>query len=616
MNRSAIRSALEATVVIAMCAAIGGSLGPQLLQLGGVSPYLTANTETERFEAALRVVAESAAEPVDVEDAVYDGAIPGMLGLLDPHSQFFDPDDFERLREEQRGSYAGVGMQIRSFRGHTIVDFPFPNTPAFDAGLRPGDSIDRIDGVPTSGYTVEQVADSVRGRVGTTVQLSVSREESEQQLDVEVRRARIDRPTVPLAFALQPGLGYVKITSFGETTANEIDDALSALEAGGLSGLVLDLRDNNGGLLNAGVHVAGRFLDRGAVVVAHRGRNSAERLYRSKSGRSGSKYPMTVLVNCRSASAAEIVAGALQDHDRALIVGENTFGKGLVQSVFQSPRSTGVVLTTARYYTPSGRLIQRPYDSGDLAQYYAGPCSDDFAPEPNEVKLTDAGRPVYGGAGITPDVRLPDEQYDDFQSFLINARAVERFASRIADEVTEGWEPDDSVYERFQQFVQNERLTVEADAFARHHGFIRRMLMTASYTAAFNVDEGARVERADGSGRPPSRGADLRGGEAAGRPRGRAVSGGGPARRRNRAALKHRQQARQRLGGGAHQNPQHVQHVELCPAVGDEEGGATDSSQGCALASRWTSAATSEATRGMSWKERRSARPTSFGSSA
>lgn len=493
MSYPATRPVLGAVVLVALSALAGERFGPTLREWGGIDSHSTAAEQTERLAHALRIASQFAAEPVDLEEAVYDGAIPGMLGRLDPHSQFFDPQDFERLREEQRGSYAGVGMQIRSFRGAVIVDFPFPQTPAFEAGLRPGDRINSIDGVSTEGYSINEVAETVRGRVGTTVRLSLTREESEREFDVDVLRARIDRPTVPLAFELESGVGYIKITSFGETTSDEVDRALEDLEANGLRGLVLDLRDNNGGLLNAGVHVAGRFLDRGSVVVEHRGRNSALKQYRARSGRRGEKYPMTVLVNCRSASASEIVAGALQDHDRALIVGETTFGKGLVQSVFQGPRSTGVVLTTARYSTPSGRLIQRPYSDGDIAHYYSDPCSDDFAPQPTEVRTTGAGRPVYGGAGISPDVRLPRESLDEFQDYLVRARAFERYAARIAEEVGPDWEPGADDYARFRNFVEQERIAPGGDEYERHAGFIRRMMMTAAYTAAIDVDEGARV---------------------------------------------------------------------------------------------------------------------------
>jgi len=486
-------SGLTAVLVIGLGAAVGDRFGEQLGRFGGVSIGPAAYTEAERFQRTLDIIAENLSDPVDRADSVYEGAVPGMLTVLDPHSQFFDPKDFTALREEQRGSYAGVGMQIRSFREQTIVDFPFPNTPAFQRGIRPGDVIERIDDQTTEDLSVEQVADAVRGPEGSTVHLTLTRQNLESSIEVDLVRANIPRPTIPLAFEIEPGIGYVKITSFGETTSNELDLALDSLDEERLSGMILDLRDNSGGLLTAGVHVAGRFLDQGATVVSHRGRRSSERKYSAQEGRRGPLYPMTVLVNCRSASASEIVAGALQDHDRALVAGAGTFGKGLVQSVFEMPQDTGMVLTTARYYTPSGRLIQRSYEDADLVRYYADPCSDGYTPEPNEVKLTDSGRRVYGGAGITPDVPLVGSKLDAFQTNLVGSRTFERFAATIIDEILPGWDPDDDVFERFERFVQAGSLTVEEGEFTRQRGFIRRMLRTAAYTAAFDVDQGARV---------------------------------------------------------------------------------------------------------------------------
>ena len=486
-------SGLTAVLVIGLGAAVGDRFGDQLGRFGGVAVGPAAYTETERFERALDVIAQNLADPFDPAESVYEGAVPGMLTVLDPHSQFFDPKDFSALREEQRGSYAGVGMQIRSFRERTIVDFPFPNTPAFQRGIRPGDVIQKIDDIPTADLDVEQVADAVRGPEGSTVHLTLARQGLESEIEVDLVRASIPRPTIPLAFEIEPGIGYVKITSFGETTSNELDLALESLDEQNLSGMILDLRDNSGGLLTAGVHVAGRFLDEGARVVSHRGRRSSERAYSTQEGRRGRLYPMTVLVNCRSASASEIVAGALQDHDRALVAGAGTFGKGLVQSVFEMPQDTGMVLTTARYYTPSGRLIQRSYEDADLIRYYADPCSEGYEPEPNEVKLTDAGRRVYGGAGITPDVPLVGSKLDGFQANLVGARAFDRFAATIIDEILPGWDPDDEVFDRFERFVQGESISVAEGEFTRQRGFIRRMLRTAAYTAAFDVDQGARV---------------------------------------------------------------------------------------------------------------------------
>jgi carboxyl-terminal processing protease len=491
MQSRTLRPALILALV-AGSAWIGGHYGDALGRLGRVAGRAQTAGQTARFQRAVEVIGGNLAEAPDIEDAVYKGAIPGMLARLDPHSQFYDPVQFERLREEQQGSYAGVGMQIREFRGQTIVDFPFPATPAFRAGIKPGDVILGIDGISTDGYTVEDVAHDVRGLQGTTVRLGLGR--GDGRLEIDLLRDSIPRPTIPLAFELGPGVGYLKITSFGETTADELDAVLNHLESRSLRGLVLDLRDNHGGLLTAGVHVAGRFLPEGAPVVSHRGIHSAERRYTVQFGSAGRVYPMAVLVNCRSASASEIVAGALQDHDRALVVGSNTFGKGLVQSVYPTPENTAVVLTTARYYTPSGRLIQRDYDGVAAEDYYGDPCSEDFQPERSDARLTGGGRTVYGGGGVTPDFVLPPEPVDLFLRQLVNARSFERFAETVdPSSVTEDWKPGGDTISAFLSFAALEGIFAEPDVLEADMPEIRRSLRTHVLTAAFDVDAGARV---------------------------------------------------------------------------------------------------------------------------
>ncbi len=480
-------------VLIAASAWIGGRYGDTLGRLGRVAGRAQTADQTERFKSALQRVEARLAERPDVEEAIYKGAIPGMLARLDPHSQFYDPEQFARLLEEQQGSYAGVGMQIREFRERTIVDFPFPGTPAFRAGLKPGDVIATIDGDSTDDYSVEDVARTVRGQRGTTVQLGLER--GERRFSVDLQRDNIPRPTIPLAFELQPGIGYVKITSFGETTPEELDAALAKLDSRSLRGFILDLRDNHGGLLTAGVHVTGRFLPKGTTVVWHQGVNSPKRTYPVRYGDAGRQFPMTVLVNCRSASASEIVAGALQDHDRALVVGSNTFGKGLVQSVYPTPSDTAVVLTTARYYTPSGRLIQRAYDGVSAEQYYGDPCSEDFEPSRSDLRLTDAGRTVYGGGGITPDVRLAREPYDPLLRRLAAERSFERFAATLPlDSISRDWRPSAETIEEFLAFAAADGVVfADQQEIDSRLPELRRRLRTHVFTAAFDVDAGARV---------------------------------------------------------------------------------------------------------------------------
>jgi len=496
MKRDAI-SLTAAFVVVTICAVVGAQYGEWFGRAGGVAQGDQIVERSRQFQRVLGLLSEYYAEPFESDDAIYNGAIPAMLERLDPHSQFFSPEQFERLREEQRGSYAGVGMQIRMFQGRTIVDFPFPDTPAHEAGVRPGDWIAKVDGTSTDDFSVEEVARSVRGRSGTKVRLSLYRSGVERPVEVELVRGEIHRPTVPLAFFVRPGVGYLRVSSFGETTSEELDTALEAFKSKGLEGLILDLRGNHGGLLSAGVHMAARFLPRGVPVVSHSGRASRERRYDADRGANLSPYPMTVLVDCQSASASEIVAGALQDHDRALIVGSNTFGKGLVQSVFTLPGSSGMVLTTARYYTPSGRLIQRRYDDVSLAEYYGDPCSEGYRPDRSEVRSTTHGRPVYGGGGVTPDVLFTRSDGDPFERSLIVSRVFERFAQRFALEhpkLPEGWRPDEPVYEDLERFLQSERIEVEEDLLESRRQLVERRLKAAVYTAVWDHDEGLRVD--------------------------------------------------------------------------------------------------------------------------
>ena len=496
MSRNALRP-LVAVALVAAAAWFGGRYGDELGRIGRVAGRAQTADQTARFRDALSLVEMNLAERPDIEDAIYKGAIPGMLARLDPHSQFYDPDQFERLREEQAGSYAGVGMQIREFRGETIVDFPFPATPAFRAGVKPGDVIRTIDGISTEGYGVDDVADDVRGPEGTTVRLGLERAEREA-IEVDLERANIPRPTIPLAFELKPGVGYLKITSFGETTAEELDRALADLGSQTMRGLVLDLRDNHGGLLTAGVYVAGRFLEEGASVVSHRGLHSTARSYAAEQGRTGPQYPMTVLVNCRSASASEIVAGALQDHDRALVVGSNTFGKGLVQSVYPLPSNSAVVLTTARYYTPTGRLIQRDYDGVAAEDYYGDPCMADFQPDHSDARLTDSGRTVYGGGGVSPDVPLTTDSDDAFLRQLAGERTFERFAQTVdVSRIERSWRPTETVVSAFLSFAALEGIAAEPEILERNMTEIRRRLRAHILTTAFDIDVGARADAED-----------------------------------------------------------------------------------------------------------------------
>src|SRR5690242_8103322 len=401
MLRSSRRSLFLVSFIILGC----GFLGLLYGQKAGTAPPSgdgDIRDSLRSFNQIYAVVEQNYAEPVNPDKAIYNGAIPGMLHALDPHSNFFDPKSYSLLREEQRGKYYGVGMTVGPRNNKIIVIAPFVGTPAYRAGIRPGDIITAVDGKPTDNMSTTDVAELLKGPRGTTVRITILREGTEKPIDFSVIRDEIPRYSVDLHFLIKPGIGYMHVSQFQETTDHEVGEALEGF--GQINGLVLDLRQNPGGLLSEGVGVADKFLKKGQVIVSHHGRSSPEKVYRASHG-STQNFPVVVLVNRGTASAAEIVAGAIQDHDRGLILGENTFGKGLVQTVYPLSENTGLALTTAKYYTPSGRLIQRDYTGVSLYAYYYNHDADSNNGN-REVKLTDSGRTVYGGGGITPDVKI------------------------------------------------------------------------------------------------------------------------------------------------------------------------------------------------------------------
>ena len=495
MMRSA-RSLLVMAAVIGACAILGGLYGLRIGTNGNFIQMAPINGDLHLARQATRLIEQRFVDEVQWDDAIYQGAIPGMLATLDPHSAFLDTENFLAMREQERGSYAGVGVQIINFGNQTIVDFPFPETPAFQAGIRPGDVIEMVDGSPVDRLPLDEVAGRLKGPAGTNVGLKLSREGSERWIEVDLVRHVIPRPTIPTRLLFEDGTAYLHLTSFGERTPDELEEALASMESQGMTGLVLDLRGNKGGLLSAGVRVASHFLEPGQSVVSHRGRASPERYYRAESENPDLDYPIVVLVNCSTASASEIVAGALQDHDRALIAGSDTFGKGLVQSVFALPESTGMVLTTARYYSPSGRLIQRPYASVALNEYFSEPCSEQYRPQQGTVRLTDSGRKVYEFGGIAPDVEIKDRRRTALQRLVSRRRAVERFVSRLRSRgyaMLKGETPSPDMLADLLAFMERLGISPGLQLSLEDRQFLMRSLVIHLHVSYFDYDEGQRV---------------------------------------------------------------------------------------------------------------------------
>src|SRR5438067_1533611 len=411
-------------LMLMISAVLGGVLG------GQVRATTTAEEDTDQsiklFSNLLGLVEENYATEVDPDKAVY-GAIDGMLRTLDPHSKFFDPKAFTSLREDQRGKYYGLGITVTTRFGKvTVVSPPFLGSPEEKVGLRVGDVIGHVNGEPTQGMDLNEVVSKLKGPRGTAVKIRVVRPGVEEPIEMSPIRDEIAKFTINNSYMLRPRVGYIKLESFAETTGQELRDSLRKLDVKNMDGLVFDLRGNPGGLLQEAIEVCETFLQKGQLIVETRGRTrGSNKQYASQKLNPDNTFPLVVLINPSSASASEIVSGALQDHDRGLIVGQTSFGKGLVQSVYPLTKNAGLALTTQKWYTPSGRLIQRDYSQISQFDYYnhreTAPAKKD------DIKHSDTGRIVYGGGGITPDYVVEEPKITEFQTLLASKYAVYTF---------------------------------------------------------------------------------------------------------------------------------------------------------------------------------------------
>ncbi|HZM97757.1 MAG TPA: S41 family peptidase [Pyrinomonadaceae bacterium] len=367
------------------------------------------------FDEALKMIQEQYVDGKKLNyNDVYKSSIIGMLRSLDPHSNYYDREEFDELKTDQRSEYFGIGASIQTYvrgdQADTYITATFDGSPASRAGLRYGDRIVEVDGVKMTGKPSLEVRDKIRGPRGSTVRLTLERAANLKLEKVDIVRDAVPQPSIPDAYMLKPGVGYIDMTrGFNYTTTDELLEALEILHAKGMNSLVLDLRNNPGGFLDQAIHVAEVFLRSGQLILTQKGRNGfRDNTYESRNN-APDMTPLVILINDNTASASEIVAGAMQDHDRAVIVGQTSFGKGLVQSIIPLEYGAGLTLTSAKYFTPSGRLIQRDYSNGGFYDYYThgvgvgrDPNKEPAKPNGPEVK-TDTGRAVYGGGGITPD---------------------------------------------------------------------------------------------------------------------------------------------------------------------------------------------------------------------
>jgi carboxyl-terminal processing protease len=492
-----IRTSVQVALIVGACTVLAPLYGPSI-RARAAAPQDDLDKSFKAIATALSLLEQNYADPISSEKAIYQGAIPGMLRTLDPHSNFLDPTEYQDMQRKQRAQYCGIGMLISMDGTKVIAMEPFPGSPAWRADLRRGDVITAVDAKDVTKKDSAGVAEMLRGQCGSPVKVTVMREGAAEPVTVTVNRGGIETSLVD-AFWLKPGIAFLKVTSFeAQNVARDVEAGLQKLDESKIKGLILDLRENRGGLVTEAVSLAGRFLRDGQVVVSHRGRAEKEQVFRAKANALAQKYPIVVLVNGNSASASEIVSGALQDHDRALIMGENTFGKGLVQAQFPLTEGAALLLTIAHYYTPSGRLIQRDYTKGSFFDYY-------YARKPtqnnDDVKSTDIGRKMYGGGGITPDEKFEAPKTTLFQRKIYGSSLIYRFASqyfgRAKPALPQGWSPDNDLLARFKDFLQARDFTFTDAEFNRDKKWLIEQIRDEFYLRAFDKKTSDRAQFVD-----------------------------------------------------------------------------------------------------------------------
>jgi carboxyl-terminal processing protease len=450
--------------------------------------------EVKRFIGAYSILESMGADPVNSEQAFYQGAIPGMLRKLDPHSVFFDPGQFAQLKQMQSSTSKGFGSVVSVLPGRVIVLQAMPGTPSAKSGIAPGDEILAVNGIRLDRLNLDQLIEVLSQSRQQPARLDVHRAGNAALLRFTLVPEEMQSPSVERAFMVRPGIAYLRVGSFDEKTGQEIHAAIEKLGGSKLKGLVLDLRNNPGGLVNAAIETASLFLKPGQTILTIRGRHVDEKQEKVAEKNVPYDFPVAILVNSKTASASEIVSGALQDHDRAVILGEASFGKGLVQSVFPLTQGTGVALTTALYYTPSGRSIQKPLTQGDfeLGETTAHPNQrSDF--------LSDKGRPLPGGGGIIPDIAAYPAPYSRLRAVLEASGAFTTFATEFLKtqpdgKVDERFEVTPKLLDQFQAWLAERQIQPNFTEWSAETGDIRARLKIEIFNQGLGIEKGDEID--------------------------------------------------------------------------------------------------------------------------
>ena len=440
---------------------------------------------------AYSLAAEHAADPVDSEKAMYAGAIPAMLRKLDPHSVFFDPEQFEQLKRMETSTSKGFGSVVSILPGRVIVLQTLAGTPSQKAGLSPGDEILAINGYIVGQLDIEQLPQLLEQSRQRQARLDVRRPGIPGLMHFTLVPEEMQSPSVDRAFFIGAGIGYIRVTSFDEKTAQEVKAAIEKLGGDRLAGLVIDLRNNPGGVLTAAVQMVSLFLQPGTKIVTVRGRHVPETTETVPTIAIPYGFKLAILVNEKSASAAEVVSGAMQDHDRATILGAPSFGKGLVQSVYPLTQGTGLALTTALYYTPSGRSIQKPLDAARF-----GLAATTAHPNKESEFRTDKGRPVTGGGGIQPDLVVYPAETNRLRNVLDASASFTNFATEFLRDhkIDAEFEVTGDMLDRFRVFLSDRQIRPSVAEWSAEREFISNRLKTEVFNQGFGVEKGDEVE--------------------------------------------------------------------------------------------------------------------------